>query len=92
MGKLKSVKIVDNISLDLVKNGQYVKIEGDKNLYMVIYHHSIPKLIPIDIKNIKPFNDNIITDVYDAKNGNTLYSKKRKIDLVGENDESIRED
>jgi len=64
-----------------IKVGQYIQLK-DKKFYVVCKYHDDYKLIPIDLKNVKTVDKDIILfysdiiAVYDAKNGNLI--KRRK--------------
>ena len=74
--KKKQCEKVDVISIEEIKTGQFITLRKDKKTYVVVNHHKIYTLIPIDLSNVVVYDDklinNVITRVFDAKNGDCI--------------------
>ena len=80
--KLKEKQIVDSINLSDVKKGDIIKIKDDDKCYIVMKHHQWIKLVPINLKEIKQFEDAsefIIETIYDGFSGNVKQVIKDKV-------------
>ena len=70
-------EVVDNINISDVKTGQFIQI--DKKKYVVVLYRGNYKLIPIALNEvINNIDSMIITDVFNAKNGDCIKHKIEK--------------
>lgn len=78
MGKLKETEYKSKIDFSDVKHGQFITIRGHKTPYIVLLKGKSFVIIPVIVEKSQLANTDtmIITNVFDAKNGNCLIRLK----------------
>lgn len=78
---MKKCEVLDSISVNSLKLGQFVQLQDDDKIYVVIRKRQIIRFLPVDQRNYKECNiydlkQPDITRVYNGKNGDCIMIKK----------------